>query len=640
MLLREYIQNLDYPEKLKSRVFSEEILQKHIFFINLVDYFSPLFTNISKDKLVRLSGCSYLYYRSILFFDKVIDKQLSDEELPNVLLNLELFEKSVKDLSILFEEGSLFWKKFAKLKESYKAYVSEEKELNNSKADFEDSKFEELANGKSLLVHNIINALEVLSGESVHSSELYEIIRCINIAFQYHDDINDFSRDLESGQWTLAQCEVSKFLSNEGIELEKKFFINAFFVSGIGEELMQRVLSFYAKAKDKVDSLNLDQLSKFLQASINKVNFHILEINALVHKNEAISKRNYKLLYSKSDKLSKFLIKKSYLKVIDFLNTNQSTEGYWSDFATSKGLSSIWVTGYVVNNISESHSNSLINSITVKDYLSGISTNSAFNEKSPKDGDSTSFCIAAYKSLSLPVDKNMLENWFSFMETNGGWFTYHHSDALRDFTGLDTFEELKGWITPQNCVTSVSFYLLAKYKFDSNRLILTHNYLKEIIEANKFVPSYWWSSPIYATVYTLLGLIELGLEETHDFKKLENFIALSQTLNGSWIDDYGYESCFFTSLATIALLKVNSKKYKSLTSRSIKWLIENQFEDGSFKVEHILRMPSPGAMQKDLNSIQWKRASLGVNVLTDDHKRVFTSSVALNAIKNYAKCHY
>jgi hypothetical protein len=638
MLLQKYIQELDYSETFKSRFFNKELLHRHSFYTHLVDYFRTLYVGISEAELIKLSGCSYLYFRTLIFMDNVIDKQVKDEELPNLLVYIDLFEKSVKDLSGLFNQTSPFWESFKTLKENYKNYVFEEKHLNKLKENFERAKFEELAHGKSIMCQAIIDALEVLNGETKYASELQEIVRDIHIAFQYRDDIDDFSRDSQEGQWTYAQSRVSQFLVEEGIELEGKYWKNALFVSGIAEELLINAISSYKKAQDVSKKLDLTLLNAFAVREIADCRNQLFEIKLIIEKSQAISEKSNAHLFSVSRKINKKTVMKSSTKTVDFLKTNVNEQGFWTDFVTSAGHSTMWVTGFVTSNLFEAGCIDPVNFANTRHYISKNKLKTGYSETTLSDGDTAAFSIAAHKSFSMDIDQDVLNDWFSYQHHNGGWATYKPSIELVNFIGLESVKDLEAWTNPQKCVSAYAFYLLAKHDFHLGKLATTYNYLKEDITKNGFVSSYWWTSPVYSTVYTLLGLNELGLVENTDFKKLEDYLRQTQTANGSWKDDFGNESSFYTSLATQCLLKIDAKKHLGTLNNSVNWLLGNQFTDGSFKVDHILRIPASNVYEKDFGTVDWRRGSLGMNVLVDDHNRVFTSSIALNAIKNFEKC--
>jgi hypothetical protein len=567
-----------------------------------------------------------------------MDKQIKNEELPNLLVYIDLFEKSIKDLSTLFEEHSAFWVKFNALKNEYKSYVLTEK-INNKKQDFfEQYKFEELAHGKSIMCQAVISALEILDSNSTHSQALQEIIKNIHIAFQYRDDIDDFNRDVQNEQWTYAQFRVSQFLQNESITLETKYLKNALFVSGLAEEFLTRANSVYQIACDISKDLGLSILNDFLHKEIQGCKNQIDEINIIIQKSQSILEKSNTPLFGISQKANKSVINKSASKAFEFLTTNRNEQGYWTDFATSAGHSTMWVTGFVVSNLSEAGFIKSFNTSKTLAYIQKNKFQTGYSETTLSDCDTAAFSIAAHKSFELNIEREVLNDWFSYQKENGGWTTYKPSIELVNFIGAESSDSITAWTNPQKCVSSYAFYLLAKYNFDKTRLLRTHNYLKTDINKNGFVSSYWWTSPIYATTYTLLGLKEMGFSETKDFKKLETYIHSSQISNGSWIDDFGVESSFYTSLALLSLLKTNPKKHKKAIEQGINWLLANQFNDGSFKVEHILRIPASNIGENDFDKINWKRGSLGLNVLVDDHNRLFTSSIALNTIKNFGKC--
>ena len=135
---------------------SEKTLHRHKFYINLVDFFSPLF-KIDDLNLIKLSGASYLYFKTLISFDKLIDK---DEEYNISYEFMFHFQEAVRILESLFP-SEIFWNQLYSHFEQLYIINTEEKKLSQESAS--EIILEEIAKGKSIMVYSIIDALTILS---------------------------------------------------------------------------------------------------------------------------------------------------------------------------------------------------------------------------------------------------------------------------------------------------------------------------------------------------------------------------------------------------------------------------------------------------------------------------------------------
>lgn len=68
--------------------------------------------------------------------------------------------------------------------------------------------------------------------------------------------------------------------------------------------------------------------------------------------------------------------------------------------------------------------------------------------------------------------------------------------------------------------------------------------------------------------------------------------------------------------------------------KGVDWIVSQQNDDGSWDSEEILRIPAPDIL--DPQSVNnWKRSSFGVNIITDDYGRVFTTALTYNILLSY-----
>ena len=100
----------------------------------------------------------------------------------------------------------------------------------------------------------------------------------------------------------------------------------------------------------------------------------------------------------------------------------------------------------------------------------------------------------------------------------------------------------------------------------------------------------------------------------------------------------GKPSFFYSALAIRALEDISmAEKHDALfgkIEKGLQWIVRNQYEDGSWDSEFILRIPSPHICTPTQVS-NWKRSSFGFNVITDDYARIFTTSLVYNVLKHF-----
>nr|GFC53214.1 hypothetical protein [Tanacetum cinerariifolium] len=191
------------------------------------------------------------------------------------------------------------------------------------------------------------------------------------------------------------------------------------------------------------------------------------------------------------------------------------------------------------------------------------------------------------------------------------------------------------WLTPKPCVTAAAAYVMTLYEELMPQLKSSCEYLAGQQHPDGYWASYWWTSPIYATAFALLALASFPEYERCRENALQ-WLVKQQASNGAWYDDYNstQPSAFFTGLAIKALLIESSQDYSASIERGVNWLVSNQVDDGSWLTTRILCIPATDvANPKDIKS--WRLSSFGVNILVDDHNRIFTTSTVLNALNSH-----
>lgn len=119
------------------------------------------------------------------------------------------------------------------------------------------------------------------------------------------------------------------------------------------------------------------------------------------------------------------------------------------------------------------------------------------------------------------------------------------------------------------------------------------------------------------------------------YGKPVEYILKRQVSKGYWTN-MDKPSVFYTSLCIKALELIPNadSNIRSCIERGMDWIISQQNDDGSWDSEEILRIPAPDIL--DPQSVNnWKKSSFGVNIITDDYGRVFTTALTYNILLSY-----
>lgn len=603
--------------------------KEHELYLNIIYWISPLFPSVSNKIIQELNKAAYLYFTFLISFDEFIDVKEENEKVKK-LLNLKNgfrnYEYSVRILSHLFQDEN-FWEKFEDLKNTYFKTILFEKEISKTKTVINEEMFQKIAIGKSAICLNSIYALQFLANNFGNELKLKICINEIHIALQYIDDIEDFKKDISEEQWTYPQSLLQEYfhkhkLNVEDISIKHKYL----YLSQISINSFYSAIKHFENALLISEKFNLIELSGFLKLKIKSIQFHLNEIEFLKEKALVKSKKS-------NEFTTKNTLDNAIQKGILYLEKNLNEDNTWSDFMTSAGAGKAWVTTFVGFQLSEIDSNLPVLQKLIKDILADPNKFVSYNQLIIQDGDSTNFLIGFLLKSGLDINEDIWRNWMRFFDfSNGGWKTYIDEIKLRNLLELENGTSVKAWLSPKVCVSAVSAHFLS---FSTNKVLYekTCKYLAETIDNNKW-HSYWWTSPIYATAFGIMALSKN--EEYKDIcTKSTQWIAEQQSMNGCWENPFEKEaSSFYTALAIKALIYSYPEKYKSIIKKGINWLLKHQASDGSWKTNRILQIPATDK-ESPVEVKNWRHSSFGVNCVSDDYNRVFTTSAVINCLFHY-----
>lgn len=500
-----------------------------------------------------------------------------------------------------------FWKSFDKLK--LELFSSSSYTNKNFYGD-DDLLIHTLLR-KSALAKAYVDSMSIILGESLHWNEITKALKDFHIAFQLYDDYEDLGSDIVSDQLNYYLYK-SKDISN----VENSIKIKIIFLNGTVEKGLSLAL-MYAKSAEKIFSrLNMQFSHKTVHTMRISIENSLFEIGKLKEK----SALKAQLSNIRADIRN---IQEVILNTQKFIFQRQKDDATWADFMTSAGIGTSWVTGFVVSMLGEFPDNRNLLSKTMRILLQ---KGGRYNEFIIEDGDSQNFLLKAKQLLGYKITEDDIKKWHKFKHPTGGFSTYYDKKITK-VIHFSPNSNISGWIQEQNCVSAVACWV-AKSMNDQKDYLETRSFLENQIDSNGELSSYWWTESIYAMAFaTMCGL-----------KNFLPKIIEKQSPIGYWLN-MGNPSVFYTALSLKAIEEIYLNDRQSsllpIIEKGVDWLLTQQFDDGSWPSEFLLRIPNPSIRFPSKEIKNWRRSSFGFNIITDDFERVFTSAVVYNVLKKY-----
>ena len=560
------------------------------------------------DQVIELSVSSSFYLVSLIMVDKLIDNQ---EKVNGAIVEYLFFvkEEAIKKLQNLFLNNTLFWKTF----QSLKCLVFSASQCRCKDFEGDNEKLLTILLNKSALVKLYVVSMKLIVQEQIDWDNILESLKSFHIAFQLLDDYEDLKEDIRSGQlnYYLAQ-EKNVDSESEEVEVQlKKLMATEIVENGLMIARKNACLAY--KAFGKMSMKHSQQVSSVL---VKEIDFVLTDIHLLKIKAEAKAK------------LSNVLVKNNQLNIAllrskAFIYNNQEIDGSWKDFLTLAGDGHNWITAFVISMFAEFEDNKK----DLKKAMAWLGENGGkYNQNVFNDADSMNFYLIAKYMMGEAIEKEDVIQWKTFLHDSGGFSTYV-GDSIKEVINMSVRESVKGWTTEQACVSAVACWAASVI---GNQEIFKKGvkFLEMNVEEDGHLTSYWWSEDYYATSFAIMC----------GFKgKTLNFLLGAQQSSGYWTN-LGKPSVFYTALALKALehVYINEKGsvLRGIITKGVRWILSQQYEDGSWNSEYILRIPKPSVRHPCKNEV-YKKTSFGFGIITDDYKRVFTTALVYNILRVY-----
>lgn len=121
------------------------------------------------------------------------------------------------------------------------------------------------------------------------------------------------------------------------------------------------------------------------------------------------------------------------------------------------------------------------------------------------------------------------------------------------------------------------------------------------------------------------------LNNTKNVKLILEKIGRIQNADGSFSDKYGTN--FFMTGMAIEIMLIHPEFYQNQISKGIKFLLENQYSDGSWANSNSLQIPDP----KSKDDVFYPVETHGTSVRAKEFNRLFTTVSILETLLCYEK---
>lgn len=635
--LSRYINALSIDENTKQVILNKEFIEKNPSIYLYYPYlYNEAFNVIGNIKKLSIAG--FLYYRSIIYLDDLLDNKKSGVK---SIIHISICqEESIKILSSLFPLESSFWSIWNKRRCEYLQAYKMDKAMQNSSS-FRN--FEKLADYKSAFGKVAIDGLYCMSKNKniVSYNKILESHKYFYVGFQIMDDIEDITEDIKNGQTNIAVQYLTKEIKARGIDVNTQSdesIVKYIYIFGVAEKLLDKCILSLNKSEQVICDQPLNNWQSEIRKLRNMAIVKQLNIKAYIQNLLVTSKLSVKNRKGSSS------IKKIIYQGLDFLNAFQNEQGAWKEYYNEAGMSDSWATAFILSYLCQNPLSNNKLEVAKKKGISFLKNSKngelwGYNKEWIPDADSTSFVLLTrYKYYKKDITIPLINKWFEYQNEDGGFATYKNSnDILWSLNSNEQNISVKGWTTSHICVSAVAFYYLSLTDQKNTNYFNLENFLINSVNNDGLWDSYWWTSPIYSTSFLMksANLIKN--------KKLANIIDHAteqivklQNTNGSFGDKYVTHSPFYTGLVVDAICEIPKyfNMFKSQIDNAVDWLKNSQMDDGSWVATSAMRMPDSKIIDPSI-ILEWPEDTKGLNIRAKEFNRLFSTTVSVSALAKY-----
>lgn len=602
------------------------------------NYYPHLFKEVfgfgDEQVLDKLSLAGFLLYKATVLSDKIVDQEDGVAINSDFVItgNLAL-EESVKTLAEIFAGKPEFWRYWYQRKKEYYTAIECNSIDYNSGIGYQD--ILQLFDGKSSLGQLAIDALFVLVGEREDLRTAYEDIlashRYFSIAFQIYDDVKDYRKDVQRGQFNAGELIVRKMIARYGLDTPDTDIVTReklLYTSGAATWLYKVAMRYGLKAYRIAGQYGLKLWQKIIGRYLQVIRSYS-DTQALYCKilEAKIDNSDTKARLPRWQSFSSH-VGRSLTQAGAFLEKKQKPNGAWEEYITAGGISTFWATGFVLAHCDrETVGDKVIRKAT--EYL-GSNSNAlwSYNELWPSDSDSSNFALLAFNRMGLPRVSEF-DQLLSFRNADGGFPTYSRhqiEELIQKMQVPEKSDSFSGWCSSHNCVSAVTLYLMTEYYGHYTAEIeKTVRFFTGQVNTGGLVDSYWWTSDMYVVYYLAKANRKLRNEvlDAYIVSRLKHYLPQAF---GLFADKQQYLGMLLYGLCEYHRF-FSAKDIRGLAD----FLLRNQMSDGSWKETSGLRLPRYNDHHPD--SRNWIVAESGLNTISPEFNRLFTTCIISDSLK-------
>ena len=611
------------------------ILKSDELYLKYPQLFSGSYPEIDEVQIETLNIAGFLYYKSVLLLDELIDNKTATSKAEQIFLSNKLQEESIKLLTSVFGLDNIFWDLWGIRQKEYFKAIHLEKQLSLNP---NYKKYQNVADLKSAFGKVAIDCLHILSKDKNQEkyNDLLQSHFHFSVGLQLIDDLQDLKEDIDNNQFNWAYYQAVSTLEKDGFntkeiglsEIRKLIYIKEIAISIRKKALKEFELSKTLAKKQNTKSwvTVIEKQEKEITQAIDRIYNYKQKLYAKVQlSNDRISDKSQTIIH-------RLNIAK------DFIIKHQNDNGSWIDYDTNAGLSNVWSTAFILNNIS----NLDFNKKHIKKSISFLKDNKqenlwGYNTSMICDSDSTSFALTSLAKNKVNISEE-LDLYLSQQQFKGGYSTYTNKQKLIECLNFEC-SNVEGWMQEHICVSAVSYYLMETLNLKSNSKDNLYNFLLKSQNQNGLWDSYWWTSPIYATSFIIQAYFINNSKGNESINKAIIGLLSLQQNDGSYIDSNNAKSPFYTALVIIAFCsnKTIYSKYQNEIKLALKWLLSQQTTDGSFLSTYSLQIPEANILNPKSVTNWSKEENHTTNIICNDFMRLFTTSTCVKALDIYSK---